>query len=1503
MTVGSSCCFNLGRYKFAASFGILLLLLFVVIDVAQACTPESDSCNADKIVDTKWKYHSEYWHRKFPGSDYVYASYQEAATAMCGKFRETEYTTQLQCKNGPIIVDKEYSIVECPSLLVPQTSSSVKLGYRHQTLNRYCNGSTSLFGPHESNYEGLSSRTTTTYHCPAGFPYGPDAKNVCWRCPQMGASANQSPKFINQNTVRWAAGLQCYEDKTFGESCKNTASNPIACRTGEKLQTETDYRGTDGLLFARQYRSQPLGFNEQTSGPDWFWTDDVSFRMLKEASFGRVAEVRFGNGGRLLFIGSTNTVTTLNSNTAAHGTVRLSGGTWQWITANGTKYVFGDGGKLVSKTMPNNKLWQYQWTDLGNGEYRLNTITDPAGRKLLVGHDEQGRLISLTDPANQQYRYEYDAQGNQSVVIYPDDTPNTDSDNPRRQYLYEDARFPRHLTGIIDENGDRYATYAYDEQGRGVLSEHTGQAGKTTFEYLESGNTIVQFHQDAQSFREQLRVIDRANGRERLLREDDYPCPGCTTGTLTKEYDANGWLNRQVDRNGIVTTYKRDSYGNETERREAVGTSYERVVTTTWSNGLPLVINDGARTRTHTYYLGQLTQYSEKDNATAVTRTTKYTYTTSRDLKTIDGPQTDISDVTTYGYYANGDLQTVTNALGHVTTLSNYDAHGKPGHITDPNGLVTTLTYTPRGWLKTRTVGGLTTTFDYDKVGQLKKVTLPDASFIAYEYDAAHRLTAISNTLGERIEYTLDYAGNRIKEEVKAADGSVVLRRSKVFNALNQLLQELNAANQVVASYAYDANGNLTGTTRYTESDSHSSSYGYDALNRLSQITDALNGVTDFAYDAQDQLTQVTDPKRLSTAYGVDGLGQLKQTTSPDTGVATQTYDSAGNVKTSTNARGHTTTYTYDALNRVSKIVYHDGVQVVFGYDEVAGGNFGIGRLTSVTDSSGSTTYRYDQHGRLLRKTQTFSFTPAGTALVTAYAYDSYGRLASQTTPSGAVIGYRYNSAGQVEALSINGHDELYSLRYQPFGGVQSWRWRDGTLHSRSYDLDGRLASYPLGNQSVVLSYDRAGRLIQQNGALAKQFDYDRLDRLTGTTSLINQLFGYDANGNRESLTQDGALSDYDNASTSNRILGINGSDNRVYQYDAAGNTLSDGLRTYEYNTANRLSRISKGSVVVDNHYNGLGQRVRKRVSGSESRDVRYAYDEAGQTIGEYNADGTLLNEVAYLGDMPVLLIRPSGVFNIQADHLNTPRAVLTSAQVMVWKWESTPFGDSLANEDVDGNGVPLPFNWRFPGQLFDAETGLHYNYFRDYDPVTGRYVESDPIGLRGGINTYAYALGAPTVNVDATGLSVTWSGSVRAGGGTLGLGGQFISFDLVSECKCNRRVRVSGFASFVTIGAGANIKSLGPLGDASGSGSKIALTDQYATCPEGMRANGSAWISGISLTFGAGGTLFPSMKLGSLRMSDWVDGPSYGLDVSITSTLYGHSAVTTETVESCCGE
>ena len=113
-------------------------------------------------------------------------------------------------------------------------------------------------------------------------------------------------------------------------------------------------------------------------------------------------------------------------------------------------------------------------------------------------------------------------------------------------------------------------------------------------------------------------------------------------------------------------------------------------------------------------------------------------------------------------------------------------------------------------------------------------------------------------------------------------------------------------------------------------------------------------------------------------------------------------------------------------------------------------------------------------------------------------------------------------------------------------------------------------------------------------------------------------------------------------------------------------------------------------------------------------------------------------------------------VFFIHTDQLGTPRLLSNRDQAIVWRWDSDPFGTTPASEDPDGDGQPLVYNGRFPGQYFDGETGLHYNYFRDYDPSSGRYIESDPIGLAGGLNTYAYVGGNPLSFIDPLGLECT---------------------------------------------------------------------------------------------------------------------------------------------------
>jgi RHS repeat-associated protein len=151
-----------------------------------------------------------------------------------------------------------------------------------------------------------------------------------------------------------------------------------------------------------------------------------------------------------------------------------------------------------------------------------------------------------------------------------------------------------------------------------------------------------------------------------------------------------------------------------------------------------------------------------------------------------------------------------------------------------------------------------------------------------------------------------------------------------------------------------------------------------------------------------------------------------------------------------------------------------------------------------------------------------------------------------------------------------------------------------------------------------------------------------------------------------------------------------------------------------------------------------------------------FAYDEAGHLLGEYTQAGTAIQETVWLGDIPVAVLNSTGNYYIYPDHLNTPRAIADSTNKTVWRWKDPAFGNGQPDQDPDKDGKAFVYNLRFPGQYYDQSTGLHYNWFRDYDPVTGRYLKSDPIGLQGGLNTYSYVNGNPVNFIDPLGLFKT---------------------------------------------------------------------------------------------------------------------------------------------------
>lgn len=182
------------------------------------------------------------------------------------------------------------------------------------------------------------------------------------------------------------------------------------------------------------------------------------------------------------------------------------------------------------------------------------------------------------------------------------------------------------------------------------------------------------------------------------------------------------------------------------------------------------------------------------------------------------------------------------------------------------------------------------------------------------------------------------------------------------------------------------------------------------------------------------------------------------------------------------------------------------------------------------------------------------------------------------------------------------------------------------------------------------------------------------------------------------------------------------------------------------------------GTQSVQNLHNAMGQRAVKSVDGGTAGTIHFIYDQSGQVIAEIDGTtGVTLREYIYVNGMQVALVDDTGTqdeatYFVHTDHLATPQKITDSAQTVVWSGSYEPFGE------VEETIASIENNIRFPGQYEDGETGLHYNYFRDYDSSLGRYVESDPIGLVGGVNTYSYVYSSPILYQDFYGLQAAFA-------------------------------------------------------------------------------------------------------------------------------------------------
>lgn len=614
-----------------------------------------------------------------------------------------------------------------------------------------------------------------------------------------------------------------------------------------------------------------------------------------------------------------------------------------------------------------------------------------------------------------------------------------------------------------------------------------------------------------------------------------------------------------------------------------------------------------------------------------------------------------------------------------------------------------------------------------------------------------------------------------------------------------------------IVKLEYDAQGNFRRSVQAPGVADLSTSHDHDRLHRRFKTTDARGKATLMGYNGREDLLSVTDPRGLVTQYPRNGLGDLSSLQSPDTGTALHTYDSAGNLLTRLDSRGVLASYSHDALNRLTRIDYGPSgspeQSIVWNYDQTGPGfSNGKGRLTSTQYTGGYSSYAYDPQGRLFATTQT-STAASSVSHTVSYGYDAAGRITSITYPSGRKLHITL-SGGLPTSLAIapdaaSAAVPLVSgLQFEPVPGGQgparSWVWHlDGGIlaHQREFDVHGRMIRYPLGGAVRSISYDAADRIssyIHHNAisgsavpSLDQSFGYDELGRLkTVNTSVGNWTYHHDDNGNRTQLTSVVGGVSTARAHTidafSNRLLSI-ANPARSFEHDPAGNTESDqqgSSRFYAaYDPSGRMveTRSSANAVnfkVLRYAHNAQGQRVFKEDFAQENCSASgmcstlpiinpintvFVYDQEGRLLGEYSGStGTVNREYVWLQGMPVAVIdgTPASpvIAYVHTDHLDTPRTVIDRLGRQRWTWIAEPFGNSAPSTNPLGFGN-YELNLRMPGQYFDAETGVSDNWHRVYDAGLGRYTQSDPIGLAGGINTYAYVENNPLSYVDPEGL------------------------------------------------------------------------------------------------------------------------------------------------------
>lgn len=1036
---------------------------------------------------------------------------------------------------------------------------------------------------------------------------------------------------------------------------------------------------------------------------------------------------------------------------------------------------------------PAHTLLTFTW----NGD-QLASVSDYAGRTVQY-HYTGSHLTGVTDVLGHVWTYTYqggllrtqadpdghtttiDYQGNRVVKV-------TDAQGYATTYSYDYDRGSRQYTVVTTSPEGQRTAARYDADGK-LRSEEVGTRSTTT---LVKDGANVEITTDERG----LRTRTEYDANHNAVKVT-YPDGATTTATYDGAFSLP--LTR-IDELGVATTYQY-AKGNLTTMTEAVGRREQRITTATYD--------------VH----GQRLTQTVKGASPAEDATTTWTYDAFGNVATLTDAE---GQTTTLAYDAMGNVvqrtdprgkvwASPTNAMGWVTRQSDplghettfgFDAVGNRTSITDAEHHTTTTTYTANHWLETVTdpLGAVTTTH-YAKDGQRKEEVDANGVTTTYSYDTDRRLVTITD--GTQNATTLIYGKTCANQPALGLEGVLTATRYPTYceeykvdprGNRTQVIRVLPGANgapdqRQATTMGYDAKGQ-----KLSESDplARTTQSAYDGLGRLSSVTDATGGLTGYTYDTRDNLKTVTDANQHTHTFTYDKASRVKTEARPLGETIGYAYDENGNLTKRTSARGERRVYGYDDANRrTTENQYPPASQsasqtIAYAYTDR---NL-LGGYTQTGDTQSSATYAYDPKGQKLDETVTYGTGAAAFSKTIHYAYQANGLKTKLTYPDGTEQTSTYD-ANRLATIQIKGT----TIAYQNYiWHVPTIVTMPGATRTLTYDplqrpteiksqaIGSGTAQAPTGPiiMDYRYTYDAAGNIRQRTTEDGDYlYTYDALDRLTGATPPISlqqgasnpnglpvEKYTYDAVHNRKTSAHQLGEWAY-NANNELKAYGT-GTDVQTYDYDANGNTSEQKTgdpatqrktRDYLYNAAERLSEVKDNGVTIARYqYDPMGRRFRKETNAGVNW---FEYADEG-LIAEYAGNGTVTRthgqkpqglwgtDQVWLAD----IIGPDWTVNLYYnDHVGTSQRLTDTQGAITWKMLSEAFGTVEEHTSITDN--PL----RFPGQYYDSTTQTVYNFARTYNATTGRYIESDPLSLTGGVNVYAYAHLNPILEIDPLGL------------------------------------------------------------------------------------------------------------------------------------------------------